>query len=85
MTKTDMKGMTLQKEASARVGGLRPYSNQASAMGFTAGVDVMRSLGPITLVMPVRVTYGFSESAAPSRTDIQAGVGLTYGFVRRVN
>jgi glyoxylase-like metal-dependent hydrolase (beta-lactamase superfamily II) len=87
ITRTDIKGMTRQKEASARVGGLRPYSNQSSASGFTAGVDVMRHLGRIELVMPVRVTYGFKEgnSTQTSRADIQAGIGLTYGFVRRVN
>jgi glyoxylase-like metal-dependent hydrolase (beta-lactamase superfamily II) len=86
ITKTDIKGMTRQKEASARVGGLRPSSTQLSATGFTAGADVMRRVGRIELGIPVRVTFGFNEdNVLHSRTDIQAGVGLTYGFVRRVN
>jgi hypothetical protein len=88
ISKTSIKGMSQQKEAFARTGGRRAFSNDLSAFGYTGGVDLTRRLaGRIDLVIPVRLTHMFGEGNgnAPSRTDVQVGLGFTYGFVRRVN
>jgi hypothetical protein len=88
VSKTSVKGMSQQKESFARAGGRRPFGDDISSTGITAGVDMTpRLTGRIDLVIPVRFTHMFGDvnSVLPSRTDIQAGIGLRYGFVRRVN
>jgi glyoxylase-like metal-dependent hydrolase (beta-lactamase superfamily II) len=89
VTKTNIKGMTRQKEAFARAGGLRPFETDQSSVGITGGVDLARRLaGRIDLIVPIRVTRlmgGDGYAVLPLRTDIQVGVGVTYGLDRRVN
>jgi hypothetical protein len=89
VTKTNIKGMTRQKEAFARAGGLRPLETDQSSKGITGGVDLARRLaGRIDLVVPIRVTRlmgGDGYALLPMRTDVQVGVGVTYGLDRRVN
>jgi glyoxylase-like metal-dependent hydrolase (beta-lactamase superfamily II) len=88
VSKTSIKGMSQQKESFARAGGRRPFGDNISSTGITGGVDMTpRLTGRIDLVIPVRVTHmlGDVNGVLPSRTDIQAGIGLRYGFVRRVN
>jgi len=88
VTVTDFKGMTHQKEASARVGGLRPFSTRTTTMGVTGGIDVRLHVGGrVGVVVPMRVTHIVGNETNPlvPRTDLQAGVGLTYGFVWRAN
>jgi hypothetical protein len=89
VTKTNIKGVSRQKEAFARAGGLRPFETDHLSKGITGGVDLARRLaGRIDLVVPIRVTRlmgGDGYAMLPLRTDVQVGVGVKYGLDRRVN
>ena len=82
----DVKGMDRVQGRFPPVGGRHPIGANDRRNGFTVGLELSPRIGPMRLVLPVRVSRVFDNVPEywPDSTNASAGLGVSFPVFRRL-